>query len=464
VNDTSSSDTKEIVAAMSAPKISLSLGAGRKAPAPTNGVKRPRAALHEDDDEHVELGQMETVSHFDKAAGGAVDAGRKKENTGPLVIPKQTNRDWKEAANRRKRQKSGLPEGAGRGQESLDERMAEVEAAVEAAKPGFGLNTYNSKSGNTNGDAVLGDADAASKAMADAELSQLPPPEPDAEEQTLRKRTEDELARDALLGNTKTDTTLVLPALDDPIDEGDAFKNDYKSAPPMASLDDYARVPVEQFGAALLRGMGWKDGEGVGSQRGVKLAKNVNKLPTRRAALLGIGAKEDAAIAGEMGAWGKAAKGKDAKIYNPVLLKDKKTGEMFTEEELKLKKEKDEREKYEMEFERKEREKRRADRGGGGDERDRRRERDDGRRRGSSRDRDRDRDRDRRKYDDESEDERQRRKEKERRRRRERERDGDDDRDRDRDRHRSRRDEGDRHRERDRDRDHRRDRDRDHRR
>ncbi|SMQ52334.1 unnamed protein product [Zymoseptoria tritici ST99CH_3D7] len=440
---------------MSVPKISLSLGAGRKASAPTNGVKRPRAALHEDDDDHEELGQTETVSHFDKTAGGAVDASRKQEDTGPLIIPKQTNRDWKEAANRRKRQKSGLPEGAGRGQEGLDQRMAEVEAAVEAAKPGFGLNTYNSKAAETNGEAVLGDADAASKAMDAVEKAQQLPPEPDAEDVSLRKRTEDELARDALLGHT-TDTSLVLPALNDPVNEGDAFKNDYNSAPPMASLDDYARVPVEQFGAALLRGMGWKDGEGVGSQRGVKLAKNANKVPTRRAALLGIGAKEDAAIAGEMGAWGKAAKGKDAKIYNPVLLKDKRTGEMFTEEELKLKKEKEERELYEMEFEKKEKERRRADRNGGSDERDRRRDKDEGRRR----DRSRDRDRDKRKYDSESEEERQRRKDKERRRRREHERDGGDERDRDR--HRSRRDEGDRHR--DRDRDHRHDRDRDRRR
>lgn len=32
-----------------------------------------------------------------------------------------------------------------------------------------------------------------------------------------------------------------------------------------ASLDDYERVPIEAFGAALLRGMGWKEGEALGS-------------------------------------------------------------------------------------------------------------------------------------------------------------------------------------------------------
>lgn len=31
-----------------------------------------------------------------------------------------------------------------------------------------------------------------------------------------------------------------------------------------ASEEDYEKVPIEQFGLAVLRGMGWKDGDGVG--------------------------------------------------------------------------------------------------------------------------------------------------------------------------------------------------------
>jgi len=35
-----------------------------------------------------------------------------------------------------------------------------------------------------------------------------------------------------------------------------------------ATEEDYEKVPIEQFGLALLRGMGWKDGDGIGkSQR-----------------------------------------------------------------------------------------------------------------------------------------------------------------------------------------------------
>jgi len=34
-----------------------------------------------------------------------------------------------------------------------------------------------------------------------------------------------------------------------------------------ATDDDYEKVPIEQFGLAMLRGMGWKDGEGVGKNK-----------------------------------------------------------------------------------------------------------------------------------------------------------------------------------------------------
>jgi hypothetical protein len=64
--------------------------------------------------------------------------------------------------------------------------------------------------------------------------------------------------------------------------EADAFKEEYNNCPESVSnyyddlfitillihlqstLEDYEDVPVEEFGAALLRGMGWKDGQGIG--------------------------------------------------------------------------------------------------------------------------------------------------------------------------------------------------------
>lgn len=423
-----------------AQKVSLSLGRLKKAPAPTNGVKRSRDAFRDDGDDDEVEDRLSKVSHFDRKAGGAVDESNRKVEKAPLVIATQANRDWKDAANKRRRQKHGLP--------------AEAEGTGVDGTTGESVNgmTEPAKTSAFNAGLQIPNRDA-NEALAEVEQTQEIAPEPTADASVAQK-TADEEAMDALLGRTKK-SELVVPALT----EEDVFDNDVKEAPDMATLEDYNRVPVEQFGAAMLRGMGWKDGDGIGLNKGKKHEKS--KIPERRPALLGIGAKEEAAVAQEMGAWGKAARGKGGKepvIYNPILLKDKKTGEMFTEEEAQKRREKDEREQYEMEFEKKERERERGKdrerdsrrrRDYEDDDRERRREKDRRHDRGDDRHRDRDRDRERRRHDDsEDEEERRRRKEKERRRR---ERDDDDY-----DRERSRRHEKDGHRRRDRSREHRR--------
>lgn len=393
-------------------KISLALG-GAKKPVPTNGVKRSHAALQEEDEEAPDEGRVQTVSHFDKTAGGAVDEANKKEDK-PLSIAPQKNRNWKEAS-QRKRQRNGLPPGAQDG-DANEQAIKEL----EDRKPQYGLNI--AKRQDDAEEPIINGRDA----QAEAEATQQQAPEPNAEA-SVKEKTDDERAMDALLGKT-TKENLVVPQ-----SEEEAFERDYNDAPEMATLDEYAAMPVDQFGAALLRGMGWKDGEGIGSNRGKKMEKT--KMPERRPALLGIGAKEEAAVAQEMGTWGKAAKkGGEVKVYNPVLLRDKQTGEMYTEEELQKKKEKDERRKYEEEFDRKERAKESRWRRDDGEE-DRSRDR--GRREKENR-----RDRDRRRHDD-SDEEYYRRKEKERRRR-------DRDRDDDYDRERSRRHDNDHHKHRDR--------------
>jgi hypothetical protein len=415
---------------MSGGKISLSLG-GSKKPAPSNGVKRPHAALRDHEPEDgVISGATQRVSHFDRDAGGAVDDSRIVEDKCPLVIAPQHNRDWKEASVRNKRLRYAQVADAERARNDNEE--VDVEAK-EASKPVFGLNIAKRKDDEateaTNGHATTDGADGPQDSSGDHSNDDPP----------IKQLTADEEAMNALLGNAKQ-PSLVLPAMS----EEQAFERDYQSAPDMASLADYDRVPVEEFGAALLRGMGWKDGEGIGANRGKKLEST--KIPKRRPALLGIGAKEEAAVAEEMGAWGKAAryggKNGEIKIYNPVLLRDKRTGEMLTEEEVEKRKAQEERQKYELEFEKKEG--KRDDRNGDRD-RDSRRDKE----------RQRDDDRDRRKHEDSDEEYYRRKKEKERRRR-ERD-DGEYDRDRDR----SRRNDSDRDRRHDSDRDRRKERHRD---
>ena len=72
--------------------------------------------------------------------------------------------------------------------------------------------------------------------------------------------------------------------------EDDAFREDIEDHPNEATLQDYERMPVSQFGAALLRGMGWKPGEPASRTKNRGIVEPW--LPTARPALLGIGAKE----------------------------------------------------------------------------------------------------------------------------------------------------------------------------
>lgn len=117
---------------------------------------------------------------------------------------------------------------------------------------------------------------------------------------TVRAETEDEKAMRALLaeanGERGPDDDLVIPSI--PLndedhsrtsDEADAFRKDIVTRPEQATLEDYERIPVEQFGAALLRGMGWKPGQAASRTRTGPVEPY---LPAARPALLGIGAKE----------------------------------------------------------------------------------------------------------------------------------------------------------------------------
>lgn len=36
---------------------------------------------------------------------------------------------------------------------------------------------------------------------------------------------------------------------------------------PQSTLEDYESIPVNQFGLAMLRGMGWKPDEGIGKNK-----------------------------------------------------------------------------------------------------------------------------------------------------------------------------------------------------
>lgn len=66
-----------------------------------------------------------------------------------------------------------------------------------------------------------------------------------------------------------------------------ALRRDLQALPPAATAEQYEAMPVDAFASALLRGMGWKEGAGLGKDG--KAAPEPRDLK-RRPARLGLGA------------------------------------------------------------------------------------------------------------------------------------------------------------------------------
>ncbi|KAJ4343967.1 DNA primase large subunit Spp2 [Ascochyta clinopodiicola] len=297
---------------MAAGGFKMSLGGlkakpGLKSIAAKRDTKPKKALLG--DDEPDDTNKQQEISGFDAAAGGAIDINGLKEKKGPLVIPSLPNRNWREEA--RKKQLERAPHTQ---QQNGDIVMEEPEKEVV-----YGL-TVPTKPEEAQENGVA----------ESAEPMEVDPQDNLTEAQRLEKQ-----ALESLLNGTPTDVSRIVPAITDE----EALQNDLNEAPDEPSLDAYEATPIEGFGLAMLRGMGWKDSDGESRKNGAKAPKEVKRRP----ALLGIGAKEDAAKDVELGefnskARGKKGKGKDAaQGYNPVTLRNKKTGEIITEEELKAK-------------------------------------------------------------------------------------------------------------------------------
>jgi hypothetical protein len=360
-------------------------GAPKSKPNSTLG-KRPRSSFaadnsgSDDDDGGFRNGDSngravthEIVTGFG-SSGAIRQAEEKKEEV--LVIPRMANRDWR-AETRAKKGKNLLP------QEVQDanaerERVKNGEAKIE------GVDVVNSADGE-----IAWGLSVRKRVKVDYESAESEDTTPKEElvrndgkdlrhgtagQETAEetKLSVDDEALQALLGNgleKKKGPDLIIPvAVEDedtagPISEQDAYKRAIQAAPDVSTLEDYERVPVEEFGAALLRGMGWK-GEKRASVKDIK----------RRQNLLGLGAKE-LKDAEELGAWVQKS---DIKRLNAA------GGDRRDDRRPKAS-------EYKRDKER--RDERREERGGGSYRRERERERDGYRDGRDYRNRDRDRDR-----------------------------------------------------------------------
>lgn len=298
---------------MAAGGFKMSLGGlkakpGLKAAASKSAAKPKKALLGDDEPEDTNTAQE--IAGFDAASGGAISAHAPAEKKGPLVIPSLPNRNWRDEARKKQLSRAPHAQQAPNGDVVMEEPEKEVVYGLSVpAKP-----------------LDKGQAEEAPQAM---------DVDPADDGLTAAQRL-DKQALESLLTGKATDTARVVPALTDE----EALQADLASAPDEPSIAAYEATPIEGFGLAMLRGMGWKDSDGENR-------KGANKPPAevkRRPALLGIGAKEDAAKDVELGEFNskarprKGQRGKDApQGYNPVSLRNKKTGEVITEEELKRK-------------------------------------------------------------------------------------------------------------------------------
>jgi hypothetical protein len=264
--------------------------------------KRPRSTFPTHDDSESEgegKGRHEAVVAFGE--GGAVRHEEVKKDK-VLVIKRVGNRDWRGEARARQGEKRGknlLPvevqamqeaevevegrqkEGNGEGDGEKREGVDVVNGGEGKVKWGLSFRERPVEAGaEENGERIAGEEKVNGENGKNGIHAEM-----------LRAQTEDEEAIAALTGerSQKKGPDLVIQAA--PLSEEEAYRRSVAAAPDPSTLEDYERVPVEEFGAALLRGMGW-NGEAKGKVRDVK----------RRQNLLGLGAKE-LKDAEELGAW-----------------------------------------------------------------------------------------------------------------------------------------------------------------
>ncbi|KAK1998296.1 pre-mRNA-splicing factor SPP2 [Colletotrichum falcatum] len=336
-----------------APRIAISFGGSSSS---KNNKRHSRA------DPPSSLGKRSRTNAlgntFDSDSDGERDGGRErheaitefggepkqKERPRELVIDKQRNRDWKSELRARRGGKNLLPaevQAQQRQRENDAKQQSEREPADAEREIQWGLILKKRK---TSEEAAAGPVE---------DMTTGQPKEEDLSQEKEIPRSADEDAMDALLGKKRREEEeVVIQAT-----EQDAYLSDIKHVGEDSTIADYEAIPDGEFGAALLRGMGWD-----GKMRGPK-----KKLPTeRRQNQLGLGAKKLEGVE-DLGQWNYGGKKKSSR---PRL-------DEYRRDEEKKKNERKERrgESYR-------------------DERDRERGRDGDRDRHGHRDRDRDRDRD----------------------------------------------------------------------
>ncbi|KAI8604515.1 DExH-box splicing factor binding site-domain-containing protein [Dissophora ornata] len=238
------------------PPVKLSFGVGKglglgKKKTPL--VNKTAASAFGHNEEKVDTHEDELIAGLD---GNKIESLVPKEEAQPLVIPKLENADWREQI-LAKRKKTYMPEESLRAPiEVIEEPIKEVGFGLQIKKRIKVEHRTEDKQDATNVDT------AANTSAATMEVT---------EDVVMEERTEtlDEIAArkiiEATSGERPEDARRLVVHGQENIDDVEAFQKNLEELPDEATLEDYEKVPVEEFGAALLRGMGWS-GDMEGSE------------------------------------------------------------------------------------------------------------------------------------------------------------------------------------------------------
>lgn len=270
----------------SAPKIAfkatVKVPINLKKPTPSKGTPPPTtkpSIFEADDDEDPEKDAKakRLVTGFDQKLGAILHKNEtKKEVKKEYIIPSVPNRDWKVQIPDPKKQTSTSECGNG------DEKLT------------FGLNVVTK-------------------------------PKP-ADSAGISKDSDSKADHASPQVNEDDEEDLI-----EPISEQEAYSRDVYTRPDAPDLEAYNRMPVEEFGAALLRGMGWKST--VPDNTPKERADDDDSIEHlfKRPALLGLGAEEVKDSTDDKPS--KPGMRKKEREYVPLLKVSKATGKVITDNE-----------------------------------------------------------------------------------------------------------------------------------
>lgn len=236
-----------------------------------SSVKTSRAQLGSDDEEDCNRYKDEDFPMTGKRKRESLS----QEASQPKVIPLRSQSDWREDRKRRLGMRDKYMSEFGISEDVRDNTVEK--AFTERPKEGLMLRERRSASIIREGDTTPPAADMLSRSST-----------PIVQESPLQEPSDADAIEAILSGESESTKRASRRVIVQPSEE-DMFRHDVDTRPDGPSLNDYRSMPVEEFGAAMLRGMGWKEGMGAGRLRnGPAYAPTVE----RRAALLGLGAKE----------------------------------------------------------------------------------------------------------------------------------------------------------------------------